>query len=347
MKAAVVNSPGNIIWEEVPDPVVQPGWVKVAIKAVGVCSSDLGRALAGTAYHYPIILGHEMSGVVVEIGAGVDQSFLDKRVAVTPLIPCGKCEWCTRGRYSMCNDYDYLGSRRAGGCAEYVVAPIQNLLLLPESISFDSASVLEPASVVLHGMGGRVNAGDDVLVLGAGNLGLFAIQHARILGADRVFILDIAEYRLKIAASLGAIPVKNSPMSDGIDEILKVTAGRGMDLVVDTCGVASIQAAALGMARKGGKIVYIGIPSKDVTLTPKLFNRLVRCEQELYGSWNSFSAPYPGSAWTANIAYMASGQLRTDEIITHRIPLSHSLEAYQRLSEGKEPMIKVLLVPDD
>lgn len=346
MKAAVVHSPGNILWEEVPDPVVQPGWVKVAIKAVGVCSSDIGRALAGTAYHYPIVLGHEMAGVVVEVGEGVNSDFIGKRVAVTPLIPCGKCEWCARGRYSMCDDYDYLGSRRNGGCAEFVVAPVQNLIILPDTVSFDDAGVLEPASVVLHGMDHRVAAGDDVLVLGAGNLGLFAVQHGLILGAGRVFILDLSDYRLQIAERLGAIPVKNVPGNDGIDEILKISKGRGMDVVIDTCGVASIQAAAIGMARKGGKIVYMGLPLKDVNITPKLFNRLVRCEQELYGSWNSFSAPYPGSAWTANVAYMASGQLRTADIITHRIPLSHSLEAYQMLHEGKEEMIKVLLVPD-
>lgn len=347
MKAAVVHSPGNILWEEIPDPVVEPGWVKVKVKAVGVCSSDIGRALSGTAYHYPIVLGHEIAGAVVELGEGVDKNYLEKRVAVTPLLPCGKCEWCKRGRYSLCDHYDYLGSRRNGGCAEFVVAPAENLITLPDDFPFDSAGVLEPASVVLHGMDQKVSAGDDVLVLGAGNLGLFAVQHARILGAGRVFILDISDHRLEVASHLGAIPVKNQPGNDGIDEVLKVTEGRGMDLVVDTCGVAAIQAAAIGMARKGGKIVYIGLPNKDVILTPKLFNRLVRCEQELYGSWNSFSAPYPGSAWTANVAYMASGKLRTDEIVTHRFPFSQALEAYQMLREGKETMIKALFIAEE
>jgi len=320
--------------------------VKVAVKAVRSCSSDISRALEGSAYHYPIVLGHEISGLVVETGPGVDVKIKGRRVAVTPLIPCGKCEWCTRGRYSMCDDYDYLGSRRDGGCAEFVNAPVQNLVMLPDSVSYEAAGVLEPASVVLHGMDRRVEAGDDVLVLGAGNLGLFAVQHAKILGAGRVFVLDLAEYRLNIAEGLGANPVLNTPGSDGIEEIMKVTKSRGVDLVVDTCGVAAIQSAAIVMARKGGRIVYIGLPKRDVSITPKLFNRLVRCEQEIFGSWNSFSAPYPGSAWTANTAYMASGQLRTEEIITHRIPMDESLNAYIMLKEGKEPMIKGVLVPE-
>ena len=344
MKAAIVHSPGNIRWEEIPDPVIPCGWVKVQIKAVGICSSDVGRALAGAAYHYPIVLGHEMSGVVVEVGSDGDPSLIGKRVAVTPLIPCGKCEWCTLGRYSMCDDYDYLGSRRNGGCAEFVIAPAANLIVLPDQVSFDAAAVLEPASVVLHGMNGRVEAGDDVVVLGAGNLGLFAVQHARILGAKRVFILDLAKRRLKIAEGLGARPILNDP--EGYSLLMKETSGRGADLVVDTCGVASVQAEAINMARKGGRIVYMGLPNKDVCITPKLFNRLVRCEQEIYGSWNSFSAPYPGIAWIANVAYMASGQLQTDPIITHRIGLSESLKAYQMLQEGNESMIKGLLIPD-
>ncbi len=347
MKAAVVHSPGNISWEEIPDPQVEPGWVKVAVKAVGVCSSDIGRALGTTAYHYPIVLGHEIAGLVVELGAGVDRSFLNKRVAVAPLIPCGECEWCKRGRYSLCDHYDYLGSRRNGGCAEFVVAPVENLIILPENFPYESAGVLEPASVVLHGMDKRVSAGDDVLILGAGNLGLFAVQHAGILGAGRVFVLDISEHRLAVAGRLGAIPVRNFPGTDGIDEVLKLSAGRGMDVVVDTCGVAAIQAAAIGMACKGGKIIYMGLPNKDVSLTPRLFNRLVRYEQEMYGSWNSFSAPYPGSAWLANVAYMSSGKLRTEEIITHRFHFSQALEAYQLLREGKESMIKALFIPED
>ena len=344
MKASVIHAAGEIRWEEVADPQPPAGWVKVAIKSVGICSSDIGRALDGSAYYYPIILGHEMAGVVVEAGAGVSADLVGRRVAVSPLIPCRKCEWCQRGRFSMCDDYDYLGSRRSGGCAEYTIAPVENLVFLPETVSLEAASVLEPACVTLHGIDGRVMAGDDVVVLGAGNLGLFALQQARILGAGRVFAIDMMPYRLEIAARLGALPIQATAGDSGIAKLLELTHDRRADLVIDTCGVAAVQANALAMVRKGGKIVYMGLPHGDVCITPKNFNWLVRCEVELYGSWNSFSAPFPGSAWTANTQYLASGQLLTEPVITHQFPMREAARAYRLLKEGKEPIIKALLV---
>lgn len=344
MKAVVVHSAGKIRWEEVPDPLIPPGWVRVTVKAVGICSSDISRALRGSAYHYPIVLGHEIGGVVAEVGEGVDDAIVGKRVAVTPLIPCGKCEWCERGRYSLCNDYDYLGSRRDGGCAESVIAPERNLVFLPDNVSLEDASILEPASVTLHGLDKRVFANDDVVVLGAGNLGLFAVQQALILGAGRVFVIDPIKYRLEIAARLGAIPIQPKAENDGTQELRELTSGRRADLVVDTCGVPSVQANTLAMVRKGGRIVFMGLPCKDACITPTNFNWLVRCEVELYGSWNSYSAPFPGTAWHANIGYLASGKLNTAPIITHRFPMREADKAYRHLDEGHEDMIKVLLV---
>lgn len=344
MKAAVVHSPGDIRWEDVPDPVIPPNWVKVDVKTVGVCSSDIGRALHGTAYHYPIVLGHEIGGIVAEVGEGVDPAIVGKRVAVTPLIPCGKCEWCEQGRYSMCDDYDYLGSRRDGGCAEFVTAPQQNLIYLPEKVSLEDAGVLEPASVTLHGLDKRVFANDDVVVLGAGNLGLFAVQQALILGARRVFVIDLIPHRLEVAARLGAIPIQAGENDDGSRALIDHTYGRRADLIVDTCGVASVQANSLALVRKGGRIIFMGLPKEDACITPKNFNWLVRCEVEMYGSWNSFSAPYPGTAWHANVRYFETGRLTSAPIITHRFPLNEADQAYQYLGEGHSDVIKVLLV---
>jgi L-iditol 2-dehydrogenase len=343
MKAVVVHSPGEIRWEDVPDPIIPEGWVKVAVKTVGVCSSDIGRALHGAAYHYPIVLGHEIGGIVSAVGPEVSEDLVGRRVAVSPLIPCGKCEWCENGRYSMCDDYDYLGSRRDGGCAEIVIAPERNLIFLPDNVSMDDAGVMEPASVTLHGLDKRVHANDDVVVLGAGNLGLFALQQAQILGARRVFVIDLMELRLKIAEGLGAIPILVDQQKDGTDEILKFTHSRRADLVVDTCGVAVVQASALGMVRKGGRIVYMGTPHKDVCISPKNFNWLVRCEVEISGSWNSYSSPYPGTAWQANLGYLSSGKLKTAPIITHHFAMKDAEKAYRLLDQGKEDVIKVLL----
>jgi len=344
MKAVVIQSAGEILYKEVPDPIIPEGWVKVAVKAVGVCSSDIGRALHGSAYHYPIVLGHEIGGIVFEVGPNVSKNHIGKRVAISPLIPCGKCEWCENGRYSMCDEYDYLGSRRDGGCADFVIAPERNLVFLPDNVSLDDAGVMEPASVTLHGLDKRIFAHDDVVILGAGNLGLFALQQARILGAGRVFVVDLMRHRLNIAESLGGIPIQADAQNDGTKELLDQTHNRRADLVVDTCGVASVQANALAMVRKGGRIVYMGLPHKDVCITPANFNWLVRCEVEIFGSWNSYSAPYPGTAWHANVDYFSSGKLKSGPVITHHFPMREAEKAYRLLNEGREDVIKVILV---
>lgn len=344
MKAVVIHAPGDIRWEEVPDPIIPEGWAKVAVKVVGVCTSDIGRALHGTAYHYPIVLGHEIGGVVAELGVGVEKELLGKRVTVTPLIPCGKCEWCEAGRYSLCDNYDYLGSRRDGGCAEFVIAPRRNLIPLPEIVCMDDAGVIEPASVTLHGLDKRVFANEDVVILGAGNLGLFALQQAQILGAGRVFVIDLMKFRLEIAESLGAIPIQVDKKENGSNRVLEFTRGRGADLVVDTCGVAAVEANALTMVRKGGRVVYMGLPRQDVCINPKNFAWLVRGEVEMCGSWNSFSSHYPSSAWKRNLKYIASGKLKTTAIITHHFPMQEAEKVYRLLDEGREDVIKVLLV---
>lgn len=344
MKAVVIRSAGEILYKEVSEPAIPDGWVKVAVKAVGVCSSDIGRALHGSAYHYPIVLGHEIGGIVSEVGSNVSKDVIGKRVAVSPLIPCGKCEWCENGRYSMCDDYDYLGSRRDGGCADFVIAPQRNLVFLPDSVSMDDAGVMEPASVTLHGLDKRIFAHDDVVILGAGNLGLFALQQARILGAGRVFVIDLMKHRLNIAKSLGGIPIFADSHNDGTKELLEHTNNRRADLVVDTCGVASVQANALAKVRKGGRIVYMGLPHKDACITPENFNWLVRSEVEIFGSWNSYSAPYPGTAWHANVDYFASGKLKSRPVITHHFRMRDAEKAYRLLDEGREDVIKVILV---
>jgi L-iditol 2-dehydrogenase len=344
MKAAVVQSPGVVEWIDIPDPDIPAGWVKIAVKVVGICSSDVGRALNGTAYHYPIILGHEISGTVVEVGEDVDQELVGKSVAVTPLIPCKECEWCSRGRYSLCDDYDYLGSRRDGACAEFTIAPAENLVILPDSVSMEAGALLEPASVSLHALMGKVNVGDDVVVLGAGSLGLFVVQLAFLLGAARVFIIDPLVYRAEVAKAFGAIPIPITAEDSGEKALRDWTSGRRADLVVDSCGVAGVQANSLSMVRKGGKIAFIGLPHADVKITPTNFNWLVRSEVELFGCWNSFSAPYPGAAWYGNLMYMQKGLLETEPIITHRFPMYQSYDAYQLIKKQREPFIKVMLI---
>jgi L-iditol 2-dehydrogenase len=182
-----------------------------------------------------------------------------------------------------------------------------------------------------------------VAVVGAGSLGLFAVQLARILGAGRVFALDLSAHRLEVAAGLGAIPVQAGDEHESLAAVLGATGGRGVDLVVEASGAASAQAQALRLARKGGRVVFLGLPHREVLLPPAVFARLVRGEIGLAGPWNSYSAPFPGVEWHANVAYMASGQLRTELLVSRRVALREAGSAYRLVANQAVSVIKVVL----
>ncbi|MFP3854780.1 MAG: galactitol-1-phosphate 5-dehydrogenase [Anaerolineales bacterium] len=343
MRAVVVHKPGDIRWETVPDPELPEDWVRVEIKAVGICSSDVPRALHGAAYHYPIVLGHEISGVVKEVGERISQNWLQRRVAVAPLIPCEWCEWCRQGRYSLCDDYDYLGSRRDGGCAEMVIAPSSNLIELAENISFDAAALMEPTSVVVHALRDRVNPGDEVLVIGAGPIGLLASRLATLLGAKRVIVLDRFEHRLTVAEAMGAEALAVDPVSSLESRVTHALGGRRPDMVVIATGSSAAQGTALRLARRGGRILCVGVPHEQVSFPAETYERLVRHELRVMGFWNSYSSPFPGAAWEAARSYISSGRLDPDPLISERVPLEQAETAYRRLDQDPGSQVKVLL----
>lgn len=338
VKAAVVVAPKDIRWKQVPDPVVDPGWVRVKTRAIGICSSDIPRALDGAAYHYPIVLGHEIAGEVVELGEGIDGEWLGKRVAVAPLVPCRQCRWCELGRYSLCDDYDYLGSRRDGGCSEHVVAPAANLLELPSEISFESGALLEPAAVALHGLRERVQSDDRVAVLGVGPLGLFAVQLSSLLGARRVLAIDPLAERLRIAESFGAIAFQVPVPQLNVGDLPE------LEMVVVAAGSPAAQAQALQLVGKGGRVLFLGIPKDEVRLEAALFERVIRHELQLMGSWNSYGSPFPGPAWRQALLYLREGRLRSEPLVTHRLPLTDAGSAYRLFRAGGQAPVKAILL---
>jgi len=342
MKAVVVHGPGDIRYVDMPLPRPGPGEALVKMRAAGICSSDLPRALGDVAYFYPIVLGHEMAGQVVELGKEVKGVRIGDRCAVAPLLPCWHCEWCQRGRYSLCDDYSYLGSRTQGAYAEYVTAPVKNLVSLPPQVDYEAGAMLEPTAVILHGLGrAGVMPGDHVAVVGAGPLGLLAIQLARIMGARQVFAIDLVAEKLEIAESLGAQVCLGEGAAATIYEF---TLGRGVDLVVETAGTAKAQESCLDLARKGGRVLYLGLPEREVNISRAAMQRLVREELTIYGAWNSYSAPFPGYEWHASLTYMARGQLQTKSLITHRFPLQQAKEAFIMMKEEKEFFNKVVFI---
>ncbi|MCM3118076.1 galactitol-1-phosphate 5-dehydrogenase [Neobacillus sp. MER 74] len=343
MNAAVLHAPANLQYEQVEVPFVKRDEVLVRVRAAGVCGSDLGRVMKTGTYSFPTIPGHEFCGEVAEVGTDVVDFKIGDRVAVTPILPCGTCEFCETGDYGLCDNYNYLGSRTNGGYAEYIAAPSRNLIRLPEGLSFLEGAMIEPAAVTLHGMMRvAINVGETVAVLGCGTIGLMAIQFAKIMGATQVIAVDVAPDKLELAEQLGADICLNSRELDAALKIKKLTGGKGVNVAVETAGVVQTQEQCLRIAKKKGRVLYLGTAHKDVVLPPKSFECIVRNELTIVGSWNSYSAPFPGVEWQATIDYVKSGALKLQPLVTHTFHLSEAPQVFVDLVEHKFPFTKVI-----
>lgn len=347
MKAAVLHAPGDLRVEQAARPVIarESKEVMVRVKAAGICGSDLERVMKTGTYHFPTIVGHEFCGVVAETGEQVTDFKAGDRVLVSPILPCKECDSCKQGYYGQCNDYNYLGSRTDGGFAEYVKAPQENLILLPDEVSFLEGAAVEPAAVTLHGiMRLQFRPGDLAVVLGCGAIGLFAIQFAKIMGASTIIAVDIEDEKLQFAKKAGATILINSTAGNAVEEIKRFSLGKGADVVIETAGTCATQVQSLEICKKHGQVLYLGTAHKDVVIPPKAFEAIIRNELTITGSWNSYSAPFPGREWTAVLGFLKDKKLQIKPFITHEFPLDKAPEVIRQMSERKFIFNKVVLV---
>lgn len=339
MRAAVLHAPGDIRLEEVPVPAVGPGNVLLKVAAVGVCGSDLPRMLTKGAHRMPLICGHEFSGHIVDVGAGVEGFEEGELVAIPPMLPCHRCDQCLRGQYSRCRNYDYFGSRRDGAYAEFVCVPVSNLLKTPANINPTAVAMTDPASIALHAIwkGGSLTMGARGGVVGCGPIGLFAIQWMRLMGAREVVAVDVSERKLELAREAGATHTFLS--SDA------AAADLPCDLIIEAAGHPSSINLAVRLAAPGGHVVFIGIPVGDVSLELKAFQHFLRQEVSLHGSWNSFGAPYPGDQWTVTLEKLASGDLKWEFMISHDLDLAELPAMFEAFKDRNTFFSKVMFRP--
>jgi len=344
MKSAVLHAIGDLRYEDKPTPDPRYGEVLIKIKASGICGSDISRVMKKGTYSFPLIPGHEFAGEVVNIGETESCSVkVGDRVAVFPLIPCGKCIYCQIGEYAQCDDYDYLGSRRDGGFAEYVVAPIENLVPVPDNVDFECAAMTEPASVALHALRRTgVDAGDDVVILGAGTIGIILAQWAKICGAGRVFVTDISQDKLKVAMDYGFSCI-NSMQEDPVERIIKETK-KGADISIEAAGTPITFEQSLRMTRKLGKVILMGNVSGDVVIPERTASIILRSQLVIYGTWNSSITSIPKNEWLTALQFMSSRALNLKPLITHRFPLSEANKAFDMMYNRREFFNKVMFV---
>ncbi len=324
MKAGVVHGIEDIRYEDIETPKVEPGKVLVKIKYTGICGSDIPRVNQGTAHYTPIVLGHEFSGTVAEVGEGVTSVKAGDRVAGIPLVPCMKCEDCQKGNYSLCKHYDFIGSHSFGSYAEYVAVPEKNVVKFSDDVSFEQGAFFEPATVALHGLERTgYQGGKTVAILGGGTIGLLTMQWAKIFGAKKIVVFDIAEERLELAKRLGADAGINTLKENFMADAKALTDGKGYDYVFETAGNTITMKMAFELAANKAEICFIGTPTKELSFTVKEWENMNRKEFKLTGSWMSYSAPFPGHEWDLVAHYFATGDLKLDEsFIFKTIPLS-------------------------
>lgn len=345
MKAAVLHAVGDLRYEDVPVPKIAAGEVLVKVRAAGVCGSDIPRVMTKGTYSFPLVLGHEFAGEVAQVGDNVSTFNVGDRVAVFPLIPCGKCAYCQIGEYAQCDDYDYLGSRRDGGFAEYVAAPADNLVPIPDNVGFDCAAMTEPASVALHALRRTsVDVGDSVAILGAGPIGIILAQWARICGAGRVFLTDIVDEKLDVVRGYGFKDCINAAREDAVKRIVEETDGRGADICIEAAGTAVTFEQSLRIARKLGKVILMGNVSGDVVIPERTASAILRGQLTIYGTWNSSFTAVPKNEWRTALQFMSSGALDLKPLITHRFKLDQVNDAFDMMYNRREFFNKVMFV---
>ena len=348
MSALVLHAVGDLRLDDVARPLPGKESALVRIGSCGVCGSDLPRIFTKGTYSFPTICGHEFAGTVEELGPGSEGVEIGDRVAVFPLLWCGDCFACEQGRYVQCHDYDYLGSRSDGAFAEYVVAPLTNLVPVPESVTLEAAAMTEPAAVALHALrrGGGTGPGETVVVFGIGPIGLMVAQWARVMGASRVLLFDIEESKLDMARGLGFEDVFDSRETSPVGTVESLTHGDGAHLAFDGAGVPATLLDALGSTRRRGRVVVLGNPCGDVTLPAPLISRLMRREVSINGTWNSdFSVHGGDDDWRTALDAMSRGVLDLEPLITHRGALAGAIEMLETMRDGTVFHSKVLVQP--
>lgn len=346
MKAVRLFKPGDLRVEEVEIPSIEKDEVLVKVMAVGVCGSDIPRINYFGAHVSPITVGHEFSGEIVQIGESVEEFSIGDRITAPPLIPCFECKWCKAGFYSLCDNYDYYGSRRDGAMAEYVAVKKGNLLKLSDNMSFVDGATIDPCANASHALSvGEFKIDDTVCVYGAGPIGLYLIKYAKALGAKKIIAVDILKEKLEIAKKVGADITINSLEQNPVEEIYKMTENLGANLIVDLSGVPEAQHSAIESASKRGRVVFLGISHKGLDLNEKAVDSILRKELNIRGSWNSFTYPYPGKDWTDSIKLFQDGKIDSKYIISHKCSLDEAPEIFKKIRNRELKFNKIMFFP--
>jgi len=347
MKANVLHGVNDLRYEDTAMPTLKSGEVLVKVRAAGICGSDIPRIFVNGTYHFPTIPGHEFAGEVVDAFDEENKKLIGTRAAIFPLIPCMECNCCKQGKYEMCKNYNYLGSRCDGGFAEYVAAPVWNLAPIPDNLPFEQAAMCEPISVALHALRRtNIKIGDNVVIYGPGTIGGLIAQWCRAWGAAKVMLVGTSASNFDTAKKLGFDLLFNSDNGDPAQWVMEQTDGNGADVAIEAVGCAATFCSCLSSARAGGTVIAVGNPHGDYLLPRDVYWQILRKQLTVHGTWNSAFDGTDKSDWAIAINAMASGQINAEALITHRFSLEDLSKGLEIMRDNKEPFNKVMIVMD-
>lgn len=324
MDAWVLHGIGDLRFEKVDRPVPGEGEVLVQVKAAGICGSDIPRVYQNGAHVHPLIPGHEFSGVAVETGRGVDNSWPGQRVGVFPLIPCQSCAPCRQRHYELCRNYGYIGSRRNGAFAEYVTVPAWNLLRLPKKVTYEEAAMLEPMSVAVHAMRRvRPSAEDTVAVCGLGTIGMLLVMFLLEAGIRKLLLIGNKEFQRQTVLRLG-IPEAaycDSRQQDVSAWLQERTGGMGTDVFFECVGRNETCLLGIRNTAPLGRVMLVGNPFGDMHLPQAVYWKILRNQLTVTGTWNSSFLQEPEDDWNYVLERLEGRRIAPAWLITHRLPL--------------------------
>ena len=342
MKALLHTGPLVLDFTDVPAPEVGPDDVLVRVRAVGICGSDVHGYTGETGRRIPpLVMGHEAAGIVERVGAHVTGFAPGDRVCFDSTVYCNACEACRAGQVNRCARRQVLGVsvpafRRHGAMAEFVAVPHWIVAHVPEGMSLTEAALLEPVAIAVHAASrAEIEAGATVAVVGAGTIGLFVLQAAKLKGAAQVLVSDLSDHRLGLARRLGADVTVNAREEDFTARVQAETDGRGADVTFEVVGLGATLRQAIAATRMGGTVVLVGNLTPTVEIPAQ---EVVARELTLRGT-------YAATEYRACIGLVATGTIDVRPLVSETLPLADGQAAFDRLHAGTEDLVKIVLEP--
>ena len=340
MKAAILKSPKNLIIEDLPVPKISDYEILVKVKEVGLCGSDLHYYNDGRIGDFivkkPIILGHESAGIVTDIGKNVKKFKTGDRVSIEPGVPCYKCDYCKTGKYHLCSDIRFLATPPFDGAfTEYIKYDPNFLFKISDNISFTEASLVEPLSVgYCCATRADIKAGDYVCILGSGPIGLACLEISKIMGASKIFITDINDYRLDIAKKHGAFKAINILRDDLLKIIDECTENLGVNSVIEASGNEVSLINSLKIVKKGGKVVWVGMGKDNISVP---YASIIGKDISIEGIFRYKNTYKP------IIRLLESKKINLEGWVSHRLKLDEIQKAFDIANDINVNKLKIII----